>query len=633
MKSRRQAHVARIVTVALLICLAIGVLLDGSEPSRAVGESSRAANADGLPNIVVVMTDDQRSSDLKVMPHTRELLRRGGTEFTRFYDNFPLCCPSRATFLTGLYGHNHGILGNGPEEGGFEEFRNYTGNTLPILLKGRLSNPYYTGQVGKFLNGYGRDDRDGQIRTFVPGWDEWYALLERPAYYGYTLSKKDAEESQGREVAPAGYLTDRLTDRATDFIRRRMPESAPFFLWVAYYAPHNGKGRDRPGGGCKAAPKPAPGDLEPFLRRPLPRPPSFNEADVDDKPKEMRRKKLTGAKIKLITRRYRCRAASLQAVDRGVQQIIRALDPDGPSGPDGELDQTYVIFVSDNGFMMGEHRLKEGKSFVYEESSRVPLLIRGPGIPVGAVVSTVTSNADLAPTILEAAGVGSDGMDGISLLPLANGQQSPFGRDGVLIETNKLAAVRDQRFLYAEYKRTGSRELYDLDLDPFQLHNRIADSTLEQEVARLQGVLEDLRSCKGVDGPQPCRTTTTPPQSPRPPVSPPQPEPPGPTAPPTLAGVGQHEPYAITCDKARLDGWVNPHGSPTTWFFEYWERGVNVPHRTGSGDAGAGEGRVDTSRLAEPLRRDTGYSAVLIADNAAGRSISSIVSFKTRERC
>jgi Sulfatase/Domain of unknown function (DUF4976) len=249
------------------------------------------------------------------------------------------------------------------------------------------------------------------------------------------------------------------------------------------------------------APIPAPRDLGTFADEPLSRSPSFNEADVSDKPSDIRaHPSLNAVEVALVRYKYRCRLEALQHVDQGVARMIAALDQAG------ELEETLAIFVSDNGFLLGEHRIPMRKIYPYEESIRVPTLMRGPGVPAGARVSSSASNADLAPTILDAAGVEPDRLvDGTSLFDLlADDRPSRdlllehlFDKEGY----TRYAGVRTERYKYIEYA-SGETELYDLHTDPYELDNRVADPAYRGPREWLQRRLGELRDCRGSS----CRT-------------------------------------------------------------------------------------------------------------------------------
>jgi N-acetylglucosamine-6-sulfatase len=441
------------------------------------------------PNVIVIMTDDQTVESLRVMGNVKTLLADQGTTFDSSFASFSLCCPSRATFLTGQYAHNHGVLGNAPPEGGYAKLD--SSNTLPVWLQ---HAGYHTVHVGKYLNGY-----PGSNRTHVPaGWTEWYGSIDPSTYqfYNYTLNENGRLVTYGSD--PASYQADVYSRKAVDAVRRLAPAAAPFFLSVAFLAPHSGGPRESDDPRNFPTPVPAPRHRNRFVSEPLPQPASFNEADVSDKPLGIRNRPLLNAQaIANVTENYRQRLESLLAVDEAVAAIVAALRETG------ELEQTLIVFTADNGFLHGEHRVPSGKVLLYEPSIRVPLILRGPGIPRGGRVSELVANVDLAPTIVDATGAAPlRTMDGRSLLSLAEDPGRRTGRD-VLIERGPggnnqqiFAALRTPRYLYAEYSN-GDRELYDLVRDPDQLTSLHADPAHEALRTELAGRLAQLRSCAG----------------------------------------------------------------------------------------------------------------------------------------
>jgi arylsulfatase A-like enzyme len=223
----------------------------------------------------------------------------------------------------------------------------------------------------------------------------------------------------------------------------------------------------------------------------LPKSANFNEVDVSDKPAEIRnRSRLSANQVADIQRRYRCELESLLSVDEGVQKVREALVAAG------ELNDTVVVFTSDNGFFHGEHRLWLVKRHIYEESIRVPLQMRGPGIPVGATVSDLSINADLAPTIVDVTGA-TPGlvMDGRSLIPVAQQPGIEAGRE-LLIEEPGFEAIRTERYMYAEH-RSGERELYDLSNDPFENRSRHTTPAYAAVMSQLAIRLHELQDCAG----------------------------------------------------------------------------------------------------------------------------------------
>jgi N-acetylglucosamine-6-sulfatase len=462
------------VAPALAGAVAAAAALTGSSAERA-----NAQNVLNRPNVLVLMSDDQTLESLRVMGNVRTLLGNQGVTFDNNFVSYSLCCPSRATFLTGQYAHNHHVLGNAPPNGGYDRLDHK--NTLPVWLQ---KAGYVTIHLGKYLNGYGR-----VRQTEVPaGWSEWYGSIDPSTYqfYNYTLNENGKLVKYG--ATPAEYQADVYARKAVEIIRRQAADPRPFFFSVAFLAPHSGGPREPGDPPNMATPVPAPRHRNAFATAPLPHMPSFNEVDVSDKPSGIRtRPLLTQARINAIRENYQQRLESLLAVDEAVGEIVRALEATG------EISRTYIIFTADNGFFHGEHRVPSGKVLLYEPSIRVPLIIRGPGIPRGGHRPQMASNIDLAPTVVAAARATPERvMDGRSLLPIARDRLLFWGRD-LLLETPTYAAIRTPRWKYAEHVN-GEKELYDLLADRDEMvshHNdpRYArvQSTLVERLLRLKG--------------------------------------------------------------------------------------------------------------------------------------------------
>jgi arylsulfatase A-like enzyme len=441
------------------------------------------------PNIVVFMTDDQTVESLRVMPHVQRLLAERGTTFENSFASFALCCPSRATFLTGQYAHNHHVLGNQPPSGGYDKLDG--SSTLPLWLQ---KAGYATAHVGKYLNGYGL----ARPREVPPGWDEWYAPIGATTYnyYGYRLNENGSLVRYGS--ATPSYRTDVDARIAADVVRRRSASDAPLFLSVAFLAPHTGGpiGADRALGTAL----PARRHRGRFAFELLPTPASFDEADVSDKPLAIRkRRRLSLADVSLAVQRYRLRLESLLAVDEAVAKVVAELERSG------ELANTLIVFTSDNGYFQGEHRIKTGKVDLYDSSTRIPLVIRGPGVPAGVSLPHAVMNVDLAPTIVEAAGATAGlRMDGRSLWPILRDRGIFWARDilhegpGSSPDTREFTALRTPRWLYAEHV-TGERELYDLEQDPDELQSLHGDPALQVTRDQLAARLAALRDCTAED--------------------------------------------------------------------------------------------------------------------------------------
>jgi N-acetylglucosamine-6-sulfatase len=429
------------------------------------------------------MTDDQTVESLRVMPNVQRLLADKGVTFDNSFASYPLCCPSRSTFLTGQYAHNHGVWGNAGPSGGY--YKLDSTNTLPVWLQ---RAGYETIHIGKYLNGYGTLDPS----EIPPGWSQWYGSVDPSTYryFGYTLNENGRLVTYD-DASTDDYQTDVYASKAVDRIARLAAGLGPFFLSVAFTAPHYGGPADPDDPPGQTTPSPAPRHRDAFANELLPMPPSFNEADVSDKPVAMRSyAPLKPARIRAIRENYQQRLESLLAVDEAVGLIVDELSAVGM------LDSTYIIFTSDNGFFHGEHRVPSGKILLYEPSVRVPLIIRGPTIPRGQHRSEFVANVDLAPTILDAAdAVPELVLDGQSLLPFARDRLLHSGRD-ILLETRSYAAVRAPNWLYAEYV-TGERELYNLARDRDQLNSLQRKPRYDPVKANLAQRVARLRACAG----------------------------------------------------------------------------------------------------------------------------------------
>jgi arylsulfatase A-like enzyme len=478
----------------------------------ALAQSAPASAHPERPNFLVIQVDDQATNtfDKKVMPHTWHWLVRGGTRFTNGLAAPPLCCPDRAGVLTGQYPHNHGVFSNDP---GYGSLRNKH-STMPVWLH---RAGYRTALVGKFLNQY-TVLHGGHP---APGFDDWFAFDGLPGYYHYGIS------NNGRHVefhhARRDYSTDVFTRAARNFIHRSAQGKRPFFLWLAPNAPHdtgNGGSVGKRAINCPPVAPTPPGHraLRRFAHLKMPTDPSFNEADVADKPPDIASLPPIDAAGKArITRRFRCTAATMHATDRDVGRIKKELKRTG------ELKHTIVIYISDNGVYFGEHRLTRGKVYPYEPALQVPFAIRVPRAYRRSrkhrISRAVVSNTDIAPTLLDyarkpppcnAAGK-CRVLDGRSMRPLLGGG-GKFPRDrGVLAEIDTdtktkhiaYAAIRTPDRLYVDYQGS-QRELYNLDTDPFELANLAGDPQYLGEQLGLAARLAALEGCSGTSGADPC---------------------------------------------------------------------------------------------------------------------------------
>jgi N-acetylglucosamine-6-sulfatase len=505
-----------------------GTMEPADAEARAPGAKGQAfEDATGPPNIIVIPTDDLRADDLNPntlerMPNLKKLLVEKGTTFDNAFVTDPVCCPSRATILRGQYAHNHQVLHNQSPLGGAERFGlSGDDSTAATWLEG---SGYRTAFFGKYLNGY--------AGAYVPpGWDEWFAV------WGSFLSNDLSENGRVVSYDPERYhLDDVLSEKASAYAERAAgPEppffttKRPFFMWIGTKAPHQPA-------------IPAPRDEEAYPDLPLPQPPNFDEGDVSDKPDWIKDNPPLGAEQKgYMQELHRKRLQSMLAVDDMIGNLIKALREGG------ELDNTYIFFTSDHGFHLGEHRLGAGKWTPYEEDVRVPLVVRGPGVPEGRTLHHMVLGNDLAPTFADLArtkapsfvdrrslselltdhptpqkdwrrrflieAVAERGaapkppfINESEVTPLVTGDPLPqnWRRTSAAAERTSeewgrpwFKALRTDDRLYVEYK-TGERELYDLAEDPYQLDNEYSSAPPELKL-RLQKELDALGQCSARD--------------------------------------------------------------------------------------------------------------------------------------
>ncbi|GAA1475689.1 hypothetical protein GCM10009623_01350 [Nocardioides aestuarii] len=460
---------SRILTVALLISLAL------LTPTANRGATARpsSATAGPHPNVLLIYVDDMRADDLAFMPYTRSLFD-GGTRFSQAISPHPLCCPARAELMTGQYAQNNGVHHNRGQWGGNEALvRAGDDHLLPGWFQ---DAGYQTSYVGKYLNGYD----GGQI----PGTDSSEVLMRRT--YAPTLYStwQHGTVRRHREAQ-----TTWMARRSRDIIRDS-PAGRPFFLTAAYLAPHANKwhGNWIP---------PVPPEGYDHLRRRDRRPPSFddpafNEADMSDKPSTISGRDKTSRDA--VRRHHKARVLSLYAVDDAIRSTVRTLKREG------KLSETIIAFTSDNGFQLGEHRLWN-KDQPYQQSLRVPFMVRGPGVAAGPRDDLVTT-VDIPTTLASLAGVTpgrlQDGVDAFA---------APDDR-AVLIQSGADDAEWDWRgvytgrWTYVEHT-TGEVELYDRASDPAELENLAGRPAHLDDQQRLAGVYQSLRNCAGSE----CVTT------------------------------------------------------------------------------------------------------------------------------
>ncbi|MEX1142021.1 MAG: sulfatase [Thermoleophilaceae bacterium] len=478
---RRRSHTA----LAALAAALIGSLVP-------IGPA--AAQAPERPNVVFVMTDDQTDESVSFQRNVG-LLQRQGTTFTEAYATYPLCCPSRGTYLTGQYSHNHRVLHNAGPFGGYLAFDH--SSSLPLWLQ---SAGYRTMHVGRYFNGYGVQNED--LTEMPPGWNDWISAVGTTVFNfeRWQTNENGAIQWRPGPDRPGEHQTDFFGRRAAELIDAAAPSPQPFFLSLTFPAPHLGQPRDPDDPvGLLGTPSPAPRHRDAFAHLPLPRPPSFDEADVRNKPQIVAdRPRLSAEMQAAIRENYQQELESLLGVDEAVGAVLAALRRNG------ELESTLIVYTSDNGFFHGEHRLPNEKMLPYEASSHIPLIMRGPGVPRGRRLGQLVGNIDWAPTIVDAAGaIPTLEMDGRSLLEALADPRRELGRELVIENgygangVSMYRALRNQRYLWVEHKATGEYELYDLREDPYELDN-LEDLDSHADVRRaLASRLRRLQRCRG----------------------------------------------------------------------------------------------------------------------------------------
>jgi N-acetylglucosamine-6-sulfatase len=560
----RDPLLARFAVAASLLFLLAGLILASTQSASAAKSSAFPPEK---PSFVVIQTDDETLDQLyaifnaggveiPAMPNTLSLIAKRGITFNRYYVSYPLCCPSRVSLLTGRYAHNHNVRGNVQPNGGYSGFRSrgaFTHN-LATWLQGA---GYRTIHIGKFLNGYGDEPYDTGLDV-PPGWSAWHTVENADThhyFYGYSLNDNgtidgpfgdpgswDTREYGERdyfgcptattEGKPCLYETDVLSRIAYEELIGTSAEQ-PFYLQLDYTAPHGDFRRP-------AGPEPAPRHYTLFDGAPYPhsREQGFNEGNVNDKPRFIREAPYLSLNDTHAYRVYYQKAlASLRGVDDGVKTVLDTL------GSLHRLRNTYVIFTSDNGFFYGEHRLTGGKFLAYEPSTHLPFLMRGPGIKPGTSTGELAANIDIAPTILELAGVTPDkSIDGTSLVPFfrdpslrtrrpllfesfvetndveANGGGSPAqapaytpgpaarqasagvhrggAQASIIAPPKDYEGIRLGPYKYIEWP-DGEKELYDITKDPYELNNIVRVANFFPIRAYLHAELVHLETCVG----------------------------------------------------------------------------------------------------------------------------------------
>jgi arylsulfatase A-like enzyme len=433
------------------------------------------ARAQGQPNILVIMTDDQRPQDtLGVMRKTRKWLVRSGVKYPNAFVTTPLCCPARASLLSGQYAHNHGVLDN-QKPGRLNQ-----STTLQRHLRGA---GYLTGLVGKYLNGWDPSRNP-------PHFDRWSLFSPLEFAHGY---RNNLFNLNGRMKRVKDYSTDYLASRARSMLRWfEGSDARPWMLLVWPFAPHGPYLPEKEYARAKV--------------KPWTMTPAVLEEDRTDKPPYILTKDRSLNTAMGIRKRQLRMLMSVDDLVEGVRTQLGKL---------GERNQTLVVFTSDNGFTWGDHGWID-KRLPYTSSIKVPLLVRWPGhLPGGVTDGRMVTNLDVSATLYGAAGITpSHPLDG---RPLGGSWQ----RNRLLLEywTNAESAIPTWRSIrtpseqyietYTAAGAVATQEYYDLTTDPYQLTNLLGDGDPfndppPDEVARLSLQLERDRNCAGTTGPEAC---------------------------------------------------------------------------------------------------------------------------------
>lgn len=440
------------------------------------------AAAPAQPNVLLVTVDDMEVSDLQRMPRLKRLVA-GGTDVTQGLAPTPICSPSRASMLTGQYAHSHGVHTVEGRHGGFKAFRDH--DTLPVWLS---RAGYRTQFAGKYINGYGAR----RPHYVPPGWDDWYGAVGGSTYSYYRTKFND----DGRLVSTYRHNSDVLADHTVGLIRRgARPSAKPWFTWVNFTAPHSGGPHEVDDPSRIGTPMPAARHRNRFRGAALPRVPEMLRGGgspwAGRHASSRRRAEMREA--------HQQRAESLLSVDEAVGRMVTTLKRTGQWG------RTYVVFTSDNGFLVGHHNVV-GKLVPYDRSIRIPFYVVGPGIPRGRS-STAATVADLPVTIaaMTGASVGRR-VDGVNMLPFWRGAptyERPIPIEGWPVHNGQrriYAGIRMGDLTYARLRK-GREVLFDRSRDPGELRNVVRHPAYRDDAQHLRALTRRYRDCRGTTCP------------------------------------------------------------------------------------------------------------------------------------
>jgi arylsulfatase A-like enzyme len=446
-------RVRRVLAMATGIVLLATLAVAGpAGTTAAIGGGGSPRGVSGQPNIVLILSDDQRWDTLDWMPNVQHLLVDHGVTFTQAYVGNSLCCPSRVTILTGEHSHTTRVWSNQWPYGGFRVFHDSGGERSTIATWLQAAG-YHTALIGKYLNEYEVAARQGY---FPPGWDEWDAFVH-PDHVNYDLTINGRIEPHYGPVA-TDFSTDVLADKAVSFIQRT---KGPLFMYFAPYAPHGPYDVTPAQDAC--------GPLGQYDS------PSYGEKDVTDKPPYVATAPWSSDQVRQTGSIRSGQCALIRGVDRSVGRIVSALQATN------RLSNTMIVYMSDNGYMWGEHRLFH-KSKPYDEAGHIPMVVRyDPWTKSPRSDSRLVLNLDIAQTFAALAHTNAPGGEGRSLLPLIAGKPVDSWRNAFLLEHSygsddeahhapDYCGVRTTNWMYTMYM-WGAEELYDLRADPAEMNN------------------------------------------------------------------------------------------------------------------------------------------------------------------
>ncbi len=441
------------------------------------------------PNLLMVTVDDASWNTMRYLPHVQRLMADEGMTLRNGLAPTPICVPARASLLSGQYAHNHGAVTINGEGGGVAAFNEH--RTLPVWLQ---QEGYRTMFVGKYLNGYGEQDAPTHV---PPGWSSWNATVD-PTTYNFvqpTVNHNGTLHSYHR------YNTSVISDISNHLLGGA---HKPWYMWVNYVAPHVGGGTEAndPAALYPDDPHPVPTtrpaarDAGTFSWLELQKKPDMFEQDTSDKViiRATHTRWSAGRRAELRIA-YQQRVESLRAVDRAMARTFRTLRETH------QLSRTYVVFTSDNGYVLGEHNL-QGKLWYFRDISGVPMYVRGPGLPHGRVSRTPVTNADWAPTFAALAGAEpTRTVDGVDVMPwLTSGARArPVPVEGYPVKgglTPLYTGIVDGPWTWVQ-GRSGRGELYRRTVDPYQDHNLVKDPRYQDQKRKLRQMTKQYADCSG----------------------------------------------------------------------------------------------------------------------------------------